>query len=751
MTTADSAIRDAVAPGLDDTMRQGAAEIAAALARSRQVAEPPAQVEGYTVLECLGEGAYGSVWLAREDNTGRRVAIKFYTHRRGLDWSLLNREVEKLAVLSTSRNIVRLVDVGWDSDPPHYIMEYLENGSLAGLLSEGPLPAHEAVRIARSVLAALVHAHGSGILHCDLKPANVLLDANYEPRLGDFGQSRLSHEQNPALGTLFYMAPEQADLHAVPDARWDVYALGAILYQMLTGEAPGRTPEIEQQIHEASSLPEKLATYRRVLRESPRPAGHCRVSGVDRRLAEIVDRCLEIEPSRRFPNAQAVLDALELRDRHRARRPMILLGIVGPALLLLAMTPIVANALRDAVVSARRNVTDRALESAALSARILARSLERELEDRTDELIRVSELAGAREAVRNSRGVPWPERKPLFAPLEEQKLLVGESDTSWFVTDRQGVQRWREPYNVNTMDKSYAHRDYFRGLNLEPLPANGPPAPIGNDEITSGQTRAGDATPSSGVPALADKPPVPPAAGDTPNPLADKPPVPPRQEVEPLPSHISEAFRSEATRQFMVAISVPIRDETRDGVLGVLARTTHLEKLLERYEQHISGRDGDQVSRVIALVDSRNWELLDHPWMTEENLRTTDVREQLRLEPATIAQLKRLGQLASAKQPLNGYERARGYRDPAGRVAAAYNDEWLAAFSPVGDTGWFTVVQERTSEAQQPVEEMRADMIRYGLLALLVSAGLVGLLWFFVSRALSDRELTHALAGRGGS
>ncbi len=140
-----------------------------------------------------------------------------------------NREVEKLAVLYTSRNIVRLIDVGWNSEPPYYVMEYLAHGSLASFLTAGPLPPQEAVRIAKSVLLALVHAHGSGILHCDLKPANVLLDNDFEPRLCDFGQSRLSNEQNPALGTVFYMAPEQADLQAIPDARWDVYALGALL------------------------------------------------------------------------------------------------------------------------------------------------------------------------------------------------------------------------------------------------------------------------------------------------------------------------------------------------------------------------------------------------------------------------------------------------------------------------------------------------------------------------------------------
>src|SRR5690606_20160783 len=96
----------------------------------------------------------------------------------------------------------------------------------------GSLPVGEAVEVFREVAVGLSHAHDKGVLHCDLKPANILLDQDLKPRLADFGQSRLSHEQRPALGTLFYMAPEQADLEAVPDASWDVYALGALLFTM---------------------------------------------------------------------------------------------------------------------------------------------------------------------------------------------------------------------------------------------------------------------------------------------------------------------------------------------------------------------------------------------------------------------------------------------------------------------------------------------------------------------------------------
>ena len=219
----------------DPTLVQNADDRQQSLARSLERLRPPTHVPGHEPIRFLGAGAYGEVWLAVERNTGRQVAIKFYTHRGGIDWTLLSREVEKLSFLFADRYVVQLIDVGWDADPPYYIMEYLERGSLADRLKQGPMRTDEAVAMFHDIAVGLVHAHDKGVLHCDLKPANVLLDQDDKPRLADFGQSRLTHEQTPSLGTLFFMAPEQADLSAVPEARWDVYALGSLLYAMLTG------------------------------------------------------------------------------------------------------------------------------------------------------------------------------------------------------------------------------------------------------------------------------------------------------------------------------------------------------------------------------------------------------------------------------------------------------------------------------------------------------------------------------------
>lgn len=706
----------------DATLVQDQTEIDRAAELSRHIETPPAHLPGYTLIRSLGDGAYGSVWLAYEENTSKQVAIKFYTHHRGLDWSLLNREVEKLAVLYTSRNIVRLIDVGWNSEPPYYVMEYLAHGSLASFLASGPLPPHEAVRIAKSVLLALVHAHGSGILHCDLKPANVLLDNDFEPRLCDFGQSRLSNEQNPALGTVFYMAPEQADLHAIPDARWDVYALGALLYHMLCGEPPYRTPEIEQAIREAPNLETKLAVYRQRIRSSSKPLGLRSRSGIDRRLAEIVERCLQVDPEKRYPNAQAVLDTLVLRDRSRARRPLITLGIVGPSILLVCMAWMIFAMLDKTGSDASELMMKRAMESDILSARIVAQSLNRDLGEREREL---SDLA------KRISDEKWTEQlrtviaKPAItdeaanqvafrilntarARSDQRSEKLGlKPDFSWFLTDARGVQKWRNPFqepasNASTVGRTFAFRDYFNGLGLD----SGP-----NDTPTNFQ---------------------------------------PIQQP-----HISRRFLGPGG-SYYVAVSVPIWDAEHKHILGVLGRSIEIGSLLDEYGQAIfeekdKSKRGNRVSREIALIERTQGNLLDHTWfdknddiMKRQPLKTSQL-DSMRVSDEIRDKLARLSgpDAGTGAGPRRDFVYDQNYVDPLSQYQPASADlagEWLAAFAAVPETTWVTVVQERRSTALEPVQEMQHSLTTIGWWALLTSCVLVGLLWYFVGRALNDRN-----------
>ena len=365
---------------LEFTQTQSPADEARSKDLSLQRTRPPTEVPGYQIQRFLGAGAYGEVWAGQDRNTGRRVAVKFYAHRRGVDWSLLRREVEKLVFLSADRYVVQLLEVGWDADPPFYVMEYVENGSLEDLLRQrGTFSAAEATEMFREIGVGLVHAHGRGVLHCDVKPANILIDQDGRPRLADFGQSRLSNEQRPALGTLFYMAPEQADLNAVPDARWDVYALGAIFYCLLIGRPPHRHDVSVSHIETATDLEDRLARYRQLIQQAPVPNEHRRVRGVDARLAEIIERCLAPNPEDRYANVQEVLDALANRERARARQKMMAVGLLGPLLVLFIAGIFSWRAYQSAVGDTEAGYRKFATESNQFAARLAAEKVTSEI------------------------------------------------------------------------------------------------------------------------------------------------------------------------------------------------------------------------------------------------------------------------------------------------------------------------------------------------------------------------------------
>jgi serine/threonine protein kinase len=336
---------------------------------------------GYRILGKLGEGTYGTVWLA-EDRAGVRVAIKFFAHGTDQQWKLLQDEVQSLARLDTTFGIIPLKEVRPDADPPYFVMSYAEGGSLQQRLATGPVPVGETLKIITDVARALAFVHAKGIRHCDLKPGNVLLNQHGQPLIADFGQAHLSDDAAPALGTFFYMAPEQAEPGLqIPDTRWDVYGLGAIAYAMLTGEPPRKDTGLSEELRKTEKLHHRLKIYRDRIRSLPLATGHRTVRGVDAMLARIIDHCLELEPAKRLRDAGAVLDALATRARQQRQRPMLLFGVLAPLLVLVLMLGIGSLAARDAIGEARAGLTDQLLDSDLVTARLSARVLEEKLSD----------------------------------------------------------------------------------------------------------------------------------------------------------------------------------------------------------------------------------------------------------------------------------------------------------------------------------------------------------------------------------
>ena len=203
---------------------------------------------GYEVLGELGRGGMGVVYLARNVRLNRPCALKMFLAGDGGPTAAARFRAEAEAVARLRHpNIVQIYDVGEAAGVPFLELEYLPGGSLADALDGTPRPAAEAARLIEPLARAVAEAHRLGIVHRDLKPANILLTADGEPKVTDFGLARslasdvgLTHT-GQIIGTPSYMAPEQAEAGAVevgPAA--DVYSLGAILYELLTGRPPFR-------------------------------------------------------------------------------------------------------------------------------------------------------------------------------------------------------------------------------------------------------------------------------------------------------------------------------------------------------------------------------------------------------------------------------------------------------------------------------------------------------------------------------
>ncbi len=268
----------------------------------------------YEVLERLGTGSEGVVYRGRQVQLGRFVAIKMLqpaAHQDGR--RRFQREAKALSELAHP-NIVSVTDSGIDRDVPYLVMELLEGKTLADLLAQGCLPFARGLGIAQQLLRGLAFAHGKGIVHRDLTPANVFLqelpDHLDHVRLLDFGVAKfLGSSRSPTLvgklthigvvvGTPAYMSPEQAREEPV-DARTDVYAAGVALFQLFAGRLPfaGPTRDEMQKAHATEPVP-SLAEARPDLAAAPF-------------LQPIIERAMAKNRAGRFPDAASMLAALE--------------------------------------------------------------------------------------------------------------------------------------------------------------------------------------------------------------------------------------------------------------------------------------------------------------------------------------------------------------------------------------------------------------------------------------------------------
>jgi eukaryotic-like serine/threonine-protein kinase len=230
-------------------------------------ASPPAPVtiDHYEILNALGRGGFGLVWRALDTELGRIVALKVPRPDRGFSeekLSLFYKEARKAAALDHP-NIVRIYHAKRLGKTFFLVSEFIGGGNLGARSAEKPLSAEQAARLVAQVADALHHAHLRGFVHRDVKPGNILLNQDLKPYLADFGLAVTEEEQleeTPGIfGTVAYMSPEQAEAgNRRVDARTDVYSLGVVLYELLTGRLPfvaKTTPDYLEQIRHREPRP----------------------------------------------------------------------------------------------------------------------------------------------------------------------------------------------------------------------------------------------------------------------------------------------------------------------------------------------------------------------------------------------------------------------------------------------------------------------------------------------------------------
>lgn len=677
--------------------------------RLRVIPDEPPVPDGiighFELLERVGTGSFGSVWRARDRRLERIVAVKIPRRGRAGDEAVdaFLREARMAARLSHP-SIVTVHEVGVDGPWAFIVSDLVEGRTLVRWRAEEQPGFDDMARVAAGVARALHVAHEAGIVHRDLKPENVMVDADGLPRVMDFGlaihesdQVTITHSGR-VVGTPAYMPPEQARGDAIVDRRADVWALGAVLYELLTGELPFRgNPRVmlANVLEHEPTLPRKIEP------------------GIPRDLETICLKCLEKEPRRRFQTADHLADDLArfvdgrpiasrpVSPWTRAwlscrRRPLVPSLIASLVVVVVGATVLAWRAFADAADDLDRSLTRRALEADLFTAQSVGAAVGQELERRFRAVAEAAadpELHAALDALsagdvaklldrlrtesphRTSAArrtlVETPARARLQTWLGARATNDAGPRFCWFVTGALGLQLARVPPapEADTLGRPYAWRSYFHG-------------------------GARDAAPED---------------------------LRPRQPLREGP-RLSAVFLTERTDHWVVAVScaIPGRDRPR-GVVGVMLELGALARL--------PGGPHDREIRFPVLVDVRTTppgRVLQHP----AYLVPRHARERLDLS-----------QLPEYCSPL-GQETSDAYRDPFARLDRKFDQRWLAARAPItvhGRTSGIEVVVQQSHRALigASLRRMRRTLIWVTAAALVLATVATATLWRFVMRLVA--------------
>ncbi len=273
----------------------------------------------YQIIQILGEGGMGAVYKARDSELDRIIALKVIRPELASNPEILQRFKQELILARqvTDRNVIRIFDLGEANGIKFITMEYVEGESLYHILRrQGKVPVNEAVEIMKQTLSGLQAAHREGVIHRDLKPGNIMRDAQGRIVVMDFGLARSLEgdgmtRTGTMMGTMEYMSPEQAQAKDL-DPRSDIYTVGLICYELLTGQMPFHADSV-------------VASLLKRMQERAAPPSDWDAS-IPQPVSELVSRCLERDPADRWQSAQEILDRI---DEIQGKRPMSALAAVS--------------------------------------------------------------------------------------------------------------------------------------------------------------------------------------------------------------------------------------------------------------------------------------------------------------------------------------------------------------------------------------------------------------------------------------
>lgn len=288
------------------------------------IERPSFFVGKYKLIDLLGKGGMGSVFLARHTMMNRPVALKMMARQLSKDQAALERFLAEARAVSSldHPNIIHAYNVDSEDDRFYMVMEYVEGLDLQRMVErDGPLDFDRAADYIRQAAEGLAHAHGKGLIHCDIKPANLLVNTQGVVKILDLGMARFSDKEADSkiggkeqslVGTIDYMAPEQAMASPNLDHRADVYSLGCTLYFVLTGRPPFPEGSVHERIlKHQTQQPQSVAELR---------------PGAPRDLVRICQKMMAKEPAERYASAEEVARALAERRpaAHRVRKAVAL-------------------------------------------------------------------------------------------------------------------------------------------------------------------------------------------------------------------------------------------------------------------------------------------------------------------------------------------------------------------------------------------------------------------------------------------